>query len=112
MRTSRADMGKSGQTIDSAPSLLIPVATPERTIVDLSSRLSELDLGRLLLIFLAIRSEEFRPLLLSVVPALADSSCEVIVHAIRDEELRVLRPPIGAFDETDFIVSERFAMRR
>ena len=76
------------------------------------SLLHLLDLCRQLGIFFAIRGEEFRPLLLSVAAALADSGCEVLVHAIRDEELRVLRPPVGAFDEADFIVAEWFAMGR
>ena len=75
------------------------------------SLLHLLDLGRQLWIFFTIRGEEFRPLLPSIVAALADSGCEVLVHAIRDKELRVLRPPVGALDEADFIVAEWFAMR-
>src|SRR5262245_56724460 len=69
-----------------------------------------LDLGRQLGIGFTIRGEEFRPLLPSVAAALADSGCEVLVHAIRNEELRVLRPPVGALDEADFIIAEWFAM--
>src|SRR5215510_7071735 len=64
-----------------------------------------LDLGRQFRIFLTIRREEFRPLLLSVASALADSGCEVLVHAIRDEELRVLWPPVSTLDKSDFIVA-------
>src|SRR5262249_47258947 len=75
------------------------------------SLLHLLDLGRQLGIFLAIRVEEFRPLLPSVAAALADSGCEVLVHAIRHEELPVLWPPVGALRQADFIIAERFAMR-
>src|SRR5262245_18049889 len=76
------------------------------------SLLHLVDLGRQLGIFFTIGGEEFRPLLPSVAPALADPGCEVLIHAIRDEKLRILRPPVGALDEADFIIAEWFAMSR
>src|SRR5262249_8982034 len=69
------------------------------------------NLGRQLGIFLAIRREQFRPLLPSVVATVTDSCCEMLVHAIRDKELCILRPSIGTLHEADFIVAEWFAMR-
>src|SRR4030095_3949455 len=35
-----------------------------------------------------------------------------LIRAMRDENLRVLRPSVGALDKADFIVAEWFAMRR
>ena len=44
-------------------------------------------------------------------PANADAGGEVLAHAIRYEELRVLGPTVRAFDEAHLVGAERLAMR-
>ena len=45
-------------------------------------------------------------------PARADTRLEMFAHAVGDEKLRVLRPAVMALGQLDFLLAQRFAVRR
>src|SRR5215469_12930580 len=72
-------------------------------LVDISSQLGELGM---------IVREELCPLSARVCSALADPGREIFANSIRNQELCVLRPAVGALSQADFIIPQRFAVGR
>ena len=71
------------------------------------------DLARLLRIFFAVGGEEFGPLPdARAAPRAPMPGVEMLADAVRHEELRVLRPAVGALGEPHLVVAERLAVRR
>src|SRR5271156_87622 len=61
-------------------------------------------------IFCAVGGEEFCPLDSGLFAAGAYAGCEVVAHAVRNQELCVLGPAISALREADFFIAERLAV--
>ena len=57
-------------------------------------------------------AKQVRPFATRFCPARTDAGGEVLAHAVRHQELRVLGPAVGALDEADLVVTQRLAMRR
>src|SRR5262245_38011969 len=47
---------------------------------------------------------------MQLAPAAADALAEVLVHAVGDQELRVLRPAIGSLRQPNLLLAERLAV--
>src|SRR5262249_27203471 len=71
-----------------------------------------LDLGRELRMGGAVRREERRPLASRRGTARPDAGGEVLADAVRDQELRLLRPAVALLGEANLRVTERLAVGR
>ena len=60
---------------------------------------------------LRVVRESFRPLRTPFAAALPDGFTELFAHAIRDQELRILRPPVKFLDQPHFLFAKRLAVR-
>ncbi len=59
----------------------------------------------------AVVLEAREPGFAQLATAPADAGLEVLVHPVRDQELRILGPPVALLGEADLVVAERLAVR-
>src|SRR6202011_1211809 len=74
--------------------------------------LHQLDLGRELRMFRAISRKQLSPTPVGLSPARADSSGKMLAHGVGNEKLRVLGPPVGAFDKATLFPAQWLPVRR
>src|SRR5207302_2473420 len=68
------------------------------------------DLGRELGVLIPVGAEKLCPLLPSLRAARSHTGCEVLADAVRDQELGVLRPAVGALAKANLVIAERLAV--
>ena len=62
-----------------------------------------------MLLFVSLQQRP--PLFAQRLAALSDAFLEMLAHAVRDEKLRIFRPPVGTFCALNFIFAQRLAVR-
>ena len=59
----------------------------------------------------AVSREQLHPFCSGVLAAFANAVFEMVIDAVRHKELRVFGPAVKLFDQPDFLITKRFAVR-